>query len=73
MIINLSQLKIVQLRSKNKRTLTLKISHLSETFLLYNNSRAKHFARYDLSGHFSQKQAKMKVVKIKNPDFSYWA
>ena len=26
-----------------------------------------------LSGHFSQKQAKMKVVKIKNPDFSYWA
>ena len=26
-----------------------------------------------LSGHFSQKQAKTKVVKIKNPDFSYWA
>ena len=28
---------------------------------------------YLLSGHFSQKQAKTKVVKIKNPDFSYWA
>ena len=26
-----------------------------------------------LSGHFSQKQAKTKVVEIKNPDFSYWA
>ena len=26
-----------------------------------------------LSGHFSQRQAWMEVVKIKNPDFSYWA
>ena len=26
-----------------------------------------------LTGHFSQKQAKTEVVKIKNSDFSYWA
>ena len=26
-----------------------------------------------LSGHFSQRQAWIEVVKIKNPDFSYWA
>ena len=37
------------------------------------NSFQSMFLLSNLSGHFSQKQAKTKVVKIKNPDFSYWA
>ena len=31
------------------------------------------FGPVQLSGHFSQKQAKTEVVKIKNSEFSYWA
>ena len=35
--------------------------------------QAKTMTKYVLSGHFLQKQAKTKVVKIKKSDFSYWA
>ena len=46
---------------------------LVKIFLESATTKGEHFSSCLLSGHFSQKQAKMKVVKIKNPDFSYWA
>ena len=33
----------------------------------------RKFRNNHLSGHFSQKQAKTEVVKIKKSEFSYWA
>ena len=58
----------------------LKLTEPLQRYLLSCQANSANLGRYFctgqqqlLSGHFSQKQAKTKVIKIENPDFSYWA
>ena len=44
--------------------------HQKENYFLLLNMN--DFKVYFLSGKFSQRQAKVEVLKIQNPDFSHW-
>ena len=58
---------------KIKKGFLTKNQHTQRKLLNYANWWNGEVSNSALSGHFSQKQAKTKVVKIKNSDFSYWA